>query len=236
MLGKDYWRSTKSALRDGDRCLLQELVTGLEEPNESMSTGETRSNGPLISFAGVAKDFVSGKESLRVVQNIDLDIYAGEIVTLVGPSGCGKSTLLNLAAGLFSPTLGCVRYKGDEITGLNRKTGYMTQSDHLLPWRTVFGNIAKGGGCALDCGLSFAPGGYRALCLGDRVSCFGDYRLGMASCGLGPPHGMARPYQEWNAARRAVESRCGCRLGSGTGQASGLLLHISRGAYFWRNW
>jgi NitT/TauT family transport system ATP-binding protein len=63
-------------------------------------------------------------------------------VTLVGPSGCGKSTLLNMTAGLFQPTEGHVRYDGAEVTTLNRRTGYMTQNDHLLPWRTVADNIA----------------------------------------------------------------------------------------------
>ena len=63
-------------------------------------------------------------------------------MTLVGPSGCGKSTLLNMTAGLLRPTTGTVRYGGAEIIGVNLSAGYMTQSDHLLPWRTVAGNIA----------------------------------------------------------------------------------------------
>ena len=73
----------------------------------------------------------------------------GEFVTLVGPSGCGKSTLLNMTAGLLRPTTGAVRYGGAEIAGVNLSAGYMTQSDHLLPWRTVAGNIA---GAARDQG------------------------------------------------------------------------------------
>ena len=47
-----------------------------------------------------------------------------------------------MTAGLFQPTEGHVRYDGAEVTTLNRRTGYMTQNDHLLPWRTVADNIA----------------------------------------------------------------------------------------------
>lgn len=96
----------------------------------------------LIQFAGVGKTFQSGGRSLEAIRQIDLSISEGEIVTLVGPSGCGKSTLLNMAAGLMSPTTGMVLYRGAQIRGLNGRVGYMTQSDHLLPWRSIASNIA----------------------------------------------------------------------------------------------
>lgn len=95
----------------------------------------------MIGFEKVGKTFQTGRQSVEAVRAIDLDIRRGEFVTLVGPSGCGKSTLLNMAAGLFRPTTGSVRYAGSEVTRINLKTGYMTQSDHLLPWRTVAANI-----------------------------------------------------------------------------------------------
>ncbi len=47
-----------------------------------------------------------------------------------------------MVAGLFSPTTGEVLYRGQAVQGINGRTGYMTQSDHLLPWRDVTGNIA----------------------------------------------------------------------------------------------
>jgi NitT/TauT family transport system ATP-binding protein len=93
---------------------------------------------PLFQFKGVRRSF----GGLEVVRNVALEVNAGEFVCLLGPSGCGKSTLLNMAAGLFPPSGGVVRYRGEPVTGINRRTGYMTQSDHLLPWRTVAGNIA----------------------------------------------------------------------------------------------
>ena len=78
---------------------------------------------------------------LPAIIDVTLDIAAGEVVTILGPSGCGKSTLLNMLAGIFAATSGDVLYRGNAVRGLNHKTGYMTQSDHLLPWRTIAGNI-----------------------------------------------------------------------------------------------
>jgi NitT/TauT family transport system ATP-binding protein len=97
---------------------------------------------PLITFQGVGKTFKTASGQIEAVRDVTLEVMAGEIITLVGPSGCGKSTLLNLAAGLASPTVGQVMYAGESISGYNLKTGYMTQNDHLLPWRDVAGNIA----------------------------------------------------------------------------------------------
>ena len=97
--------------------------------------------GPLIGFRDVGKTFQVDGKDIEAVRGIDLDIARGEFVTLVGPSGCGKSTLLNMTAGLLQPTTGTVRYDGREVSGVNRNTGYMTQNDHLLPWRTVAANI-----------------------------------------------------------------------------------------------
>jgi len=98
--------------------------------------------GAFIRFTGVQKSFQAGGRAFVAVRDVSLSVARGEVVTLVGPSGCGKSTLLNMTAGLFGPTQGRVEYDGAEVRGVNRRVGYMTQADHLLPWRTVAGNIA----------------------------------------------------------------------------------------------
>ncbi len=98
--------------------------------------------GVFIRFTGVQKSFQAGGRAFVAVRDVSLSVARGEVVTLVGPSGCGKSTLLNMTAGLFGPTQGRVEYDGAEVRGVNRRVGYMTQADHLLPWRTVAGNIA----------------------------------------------------------------------------------------------
>jgi NitT/TauT family transport system ATP-binding protein len=108
-----------------------------EKPHGEACRGEA-----LIRFMGFGKSFGHGRRTLVATRNIDLDISAGEFVTVVGPSGCGKSTLLNAAAGIFAATQGEVLYRGAAVAGYNRNVGYMTQSDHLLPWRKVAENIA----------------------------------------------------------------------------------------------
>ena len=96
----------------------------------------------LASFRSVSKVFKQpGGLAMTAVSGVNLDVVEGEIITILGPSGCGKSTLLNMLAGIFTPSSGQVLYRGAPITGLNPRTGYMTQSDHLLPWRTIAGNV-----------------------------------------------------------------------------------------------
>lgn len=96
----------------------------------------------VISFREVSKSFTVKRVAKQASHSINIDIQQGQVVTIIGPSGCGKSTLLNMVAGLFAPTTGEVLYRGQAVQGINGRTGYMTQSDHLLPWRDVTGNIA----------------------------------------------------------------------------------------------
>ena len=96
----------------------------------------------MIRFRNVAKTFQSGNGPILAIRDINLAVASGEIVTLVGPSGCGKSTLLNIIAGLMPPSSGDVQYDGKPVSGIHSDVGYMTQNDHLLPWRTIGSNIA----------------------------------------------------------------------------------------------
>jgi len=73
-----------------------------------------------------------------------LHVAAGEFVSVVGPTGCGKSTLLNVAAGLLEPSSGEVRVFGEPLLGINRRAGYMFQSEALMPWRSALGNVMVG--------------------------------------------------------------------------------------------
>ncbi len=78
------------------------------------------------------------------MQDVTLAIGAGEFVSVVGPTGCGKSTLLNVAAGLLKPSSGTLRVFGEPLTGVNRKAGYMFQSEALMPWRNALANVTAG--------------------------------------------------------------------------------------------
>ena len=78
------------------------------------------------------------------VRDTTLLVAPGEFVSVVGPTGCGKSTLLNVAAGLLDPSAGSVRVAGEALTGLNRKAGYLFQTEALMPWRNAMENIIAG--------------------------------------------------------------------------------------------
>jgi NitT/TauT family transport system ATP-binding protein len=97
--------------------------------------------GAKIRLAGAGKRFVMRGQEIQALQPIDLEVRPEEFVALVGPSGCGKSTILNLVAGLMRPSEGQVFYDDAPLAGLNRRVGYMTQKDTLLPWRNAADNV-----------------------------------------------------------------------------------------------
>jgi NitT/TauT family transport system ATP-binding protein len=101
------------------------------------ATGMPATTTRLIDFSEVCRDF----GAMRAAGPITLTVTEGEFVAIVGPSGCGKSTLLNMVAGMLRPSAGEVRYRGTPVTGPNRRVGYITQKNYLLPWRTVRNNI-----------------------------------------------------------------------------------------------
>src|SRR5512139_701766 len=86
----------------------------------------------------------SGEGSYTAVKDVDLAIADGEFVSVVGPTGCGKSTLLNVAAGLLRPSSGSVRIHGEPLQGINRRAGYMFQTEALMPWRSALDNVIAG--------------------------------------------------------------------------------------------
>ncbi|MFN0301864.1 MAG: ABC transporter ATP-binding protein [Burkholderiales bacterium] len=96
----------------------------------------------MLHIRAVAKRFVSRGARITALERIDLDVQKGEFLTIVGPSGCGKSTLLNIVAGLMPASEGEVTFNGIRIAGVDRRIGYITQSDNLFPWRTLRDNVA----------------------------------------------------------------------------------------------
>jgi NitT/TauT family transport system ATP-binding protein len=78
------------------------------------------------------------------VADTTLRVNAGEFVSVVGPTGCGKSTLLNVGAGLLDPSSGEVRVFGEPLAGINRRAGYMFQTEALMPWRSALANVMVG--------------------------------------------------------------------------------------------
>src|ERR1043165_8696170 len=85
--------------------------------------------------------------SQTVLQGIDLDLRAGEFVSLLGPSGCGKTTLLRIVCGIETPELGQVLMQGQDITAWpasQRRFGVVFQSYALFPNLTAMENVRYG--------------------------------------------------------------------------------------------
>jgi NitT/TauT family transport system ATP-binding protein len=100
---------------------------------------------PALALEEVTVTFVSPDgERYTALRDTTLSVAAGEFVSVVGPTGCGKSTLLNVAVGLLQPSAGRTRVFGEPLEGLNRKAGYLFQTDALMPWRTALDNVTAG--------------------------------------------------------------------------------------------
>jgi nitrate/nitrite transport system ATP-binding protein len=84
----------------------------------------------------------SGEGRVCIFQDVTIKIEKGEFVTTIGHSGCGKSTLLNIIAGLETATEGGVILNGREASGPGLDRMVVFQSFALMPWMTVFENIA----------------------------------------------------------------------------------------------
>ena len=98
---------------------------------------------PFVKIRGVTKKF----GDFVAVDNVDLDIYKGELFCLLGGSGCGKSTLLRMLAGFETPTSGTISIDGVDMSSVpayERPTNMMFQSYALFPHMTVENNVAYG--------------------------------------------------------------------------------------------
>jgi putative ABC transport system ATP-binding protein/lipoprotein-releasing system ATP-binding protein len=91
---------------------------------------------PILTARGLRKTFLSGDRRLEVLTGVDLDVAAGESVSIRGESGSGKSTLLQLLAGLDAPDAGTLAWAGTPDTGTKRRAtflGIVFQSFYLIP-------------------------------------------------------------------------------------------------------
>lgn len=98
-----------------------------------------------IKAVQVSKEFerLDGEKTVAL-NNLDIEINAGEFVCLIGPSGCGKSTLLRLIAGLITPSSGVLTLDDKEIVGPGHERGLVFQDPTLFPWLTIRDNISYG--------------------------------------------------------------------------------------------
>ncbi|MBU1290874.1 MAG: ABC transporter ATP-binding protein [bacterium] len=100
-----------------------------------------------LVLKNLVKIFGSGKDTVIAVNNVNLEVKEGELVTLLGPSGCGKTTALRMISGFELPTSGQIFIDGEEVTTTppnQRPTTMVFQNYALFPHMTVYQNIAYG--------------------------------------------------------------------------------------------
>ncbi|MCZ1269505.1 ATP-binding cassette domain-containing protein, partial [Paenibacillus tundrae] len=99
-------------------------------------------SGDMLMISDLNKTFVAPVGEIIALNNIQLKVRKGELVTIIGPSGCGKSTLLKIVAGLDTQYTGTVLLNGKPIAGPSIEKGFIFQEPRLFPWLTVEKNIA----------------------------------------------------------------------------------------------
>jgi nitrate/nitrite transport system ATP-binding protein len=98
----------------------------------------------MLDIRALAKTYPSGHFEYVVLENINLQIFHREFVSIIGHSGCGKSTLLTMIAGLNQVTRGAIVLDGTPITGPGPDRGIVFQSPSLFPWMTALENVLLG--------------------------------------------------------------------------------------------
>jgi putative ABC transport system ATP-binding protein len=156
----------------------------------------------LYSLDGVAKFFQRGPTTIRALDGVDLEIEAGEFVTLEGPSGSGKTTLLQLLGALDRPSAGRVLFEGSdlaalpdrELAGLRlRSFGFVFQQFNLIPTLTAVENVEA----------KLAPTGVRNPDLRNRALALLD-EVGLAGRAIHLPAHMSGGEQQRVAIARAL--------------------------------
>ena len=109
------------------------------------------SRRPIVSLRGLSVTLTGAAGAVEVLRGIDLDLAAGETVSIVGPSGAGKTTLLMIIGGLERPSTGQVAVAGHDLATLDedglarfrgRHVGIVFQAFHLIPTMTAIENVA----------------------------------------------------------------------------------------------
>ena len=106
---------------------------------------------PILTLTDICKDYVQGKEPVRVLKDVCLTVEKGDYIAIMGPSGSGKTTLMNLIGCLDVPTSGTYTLEGEDLRDLtddelaevrNKHIGFVFQHFYLMPKLTARDNVA----------------------------------------------------------------------------------------------
>jgi NitT/TauT family transport system ATP-binding protein len=101
----------------------------------------------ILTLRNVSKIFGSpdnGADQVHAMQDVSMEVQAGEFFSIIGPSGCGKSTLLRIIGGLLPATSGELTVGNDPVTGPHPWIGMVFQEESTFPWRTTLANVEFG--------------------------------------------------------------------------------------------
>ena len=98
----------------------------------------------FLELSDVGIDFPTDNGPFCALKGVNLKIDEGDFVSIIGHSGCGKSTVLNIVAGLYDATYGGVILEGKEVSGPGPDRAVVFQNHALMPWLTVYENVALG--------------------------------------------------------------------------------------------
>jgi NitT/TauT family transport system ATP-binding protein len=103
----------------------------------------TAGDAVAVRCRKVSVRFFTDRRSVTALQDVSIDVPAGEFLTLLGPSGCGKSTFLRVVADLIAPSRGSLEVLGatPQEARVRRDIGFVFQDAALLPWRTALQNV-----------------------------------------------------------------------------------------------
>lgn len=119
------------------------MTQPVQAPHQARATIPGRGT-PKVRVDGVGKRFLRDRKELVVLQDIRLEVAAGEFVCILGPSGCGKSTLLNIVGGFETATSGTVEIDGQPVSGPDPRRVFVFQEYGIFPWASVWDNVALG--------------------------------------------------------------------------------------------
>lgn len=127
-----------------------QALLALDIQDKGLSFNPNKNKTPLISVRNIIKEFPTGEEIRRILNDVDLDIYQGELLVILGESGCGKSTLLNIIGGMDQASSGQLLIEGKDFSHPNEKDlteyrrdyiGFIFQAYNLMPNLTALENI-----------------------------------------------------------------------------------------------